>query len=562
MTTKLGPSGLQESYEVTPISRVFGYSFATGFTITTSSQALLNVDNKYYTFNGFIPVGGYVVTPGTDPTVTSGFTVVGSTSWLPYGGIRAYTGELQVLNCLGRLHVFDLSQGVFHIDESDTTSSDDDGTILVDVMGRRWKRLLSGDINVIWWLDGTGPSHDCGPGFQKAINAYPRSRIQVPLDESGYYFDTQVVEPNSASFELVGTEGIQSSLQQVMYARTSGAVFYSPAGQTTFTRYRGFRFISNKSAYPAARAIHIAGDWVHGEMKSIVVQNFNLNPLLVSGASNVCNYQHVMGMFNNSWALRVEQGAGNTFTRITGDNNDGPVMYSYGGSNTYTNLYSEDCCKRNVTHGETNPEFEFAGDTPVINGLILNSFAGNTTSPVKLSACRNMTLIGGANKSTTPPSYAYDINITATDSSLTMINSSGMRTGNSDDNVVLIDAGYTTTRPSIKVGPYQRNIYALCPVAHVCFNGTGTPVIHQAAGIASVARAGVGEYDIAFAEPIPLANGIIVTGMADNDGGALNVTMSEVLGARTATKVRVRTQRTDGLNIDVQFISVVIHGTT
>lgn len=552
-------------------------TFFLGCTLSNTTEVALDeFSGNYYSWSGVFPK---VVSAGSAPTPLvsggwidrtdvlfrselSGFDGANLVGGATYAQIRAYTGNATKIHCLGRVNVFDGASGDFTLDPSDTTSADDDGTVLIDANGGRWKRQISGDIIVKWWLDGTGPAHDCGIGFQKVINSYPRSRIQVPLDESGYYFDTQVVEPNSASFELVGTEGIQSSLQQVMYARTSGAVFYSPPGQTTFTRYRGFRFVSNKTSYPAARAIHIAGDWVHGEMKSVVAQNFNLNPLLVSGASNVCNYEHIMGMFNNSWALRVEQGAGNTFTRITGDNNDGPVLYAYGGSNTFTNLYSEDCCKRNVSNGETNPEFEFVGDTPVINGIILNSFAGNSTPPVKLSACRNMTLIGGANKSTTAPSYTYDINVTATDSSLTMINSSGLRTGNSDENVVIIDAGYTTARPSIKVGPHQRDIYTLCPVAQVCFNGTGTPTIHQGAWVSAVTRVAVGEYDIGFAEPIPFPNGIIVTGMADNDGGALNITVCEVLGARSTTKARVRVQRTDGVNVDVQFVSVVIHGIT
>lgn len=88
-----------------------------------------------------------------------------------YASIRAYSGNANRINCLGRQNIFDGASGVFYLDAADTTSADNDGTILVDATGRRWKRDFSGDFNPLWFgvkFDGVTACH---AEWQKCIDA-------------------------------------------------------------------------------------------------------------------------------------------------------------------------------------------------------------------------------------------------------------------------------------------------------------------------------------------------------------------------------------------------------
>jgi len=477
-----------------------------------------------------------------------------------YQELRSYTGNATQLTVKGRVTPTDGGYGIFLLDSTDTTSIDNDGTTIVSLSGKRWKRTIWSLINIKWFGEAGGPNNDASTAVRKAINAYPNSDICIPWDSNGYYFDSTVEEPNSASYRLIGTGGIQSSLQQLMYARLSGPVFHCQVGNTTFTSYEGFRFVSNKVAYPLAKAVYNQGDYIHGKLKEITVQNFKLPPLHFLGATNAASFEKILVMNNDSYGLKVEQGSANRFISINGDNNDGPILWANGGANYFSGLYSEDCCKRNVTDNEANPEFYIIGDAPVIDGIILNSFAGNTTPPIKLDLCRQVTITGGINKSTTTPSYPYEIQLPSQDTSITSIGATNLRTGGYTANIIKIDPGYANIRPSIKVGKFERDLCILAPIARVSFNGTGDTTIHQGAGIASVAKVGPGVYQISFVEPIAYISGLTVIGMADNNNNVVNATVCEMLGSRTENSVNVRVQIA-GTNVDCQFISIVIFGT-
>lgn len=87
-----------------------------------------------------------------------------------YSSIRAYDGSLTQIKCLGRANIFDKANGLFALDAADTTSADDDGTILIDSLGRRWKRIITGDVYPEWWGAKPDNSTGCGAAFQKAID--------------------------------------------------------------------------------------------------------------------------------------------------------------------------------------------------------------------------------------------------------------------------------------------------------------------------------------------------------------------------------------------------------
>lgn len=59
--------------------------------------------------------------------------------------------------------------GVFQRDDSDSTSTDNNGTIIVDGLSRRWKRAYYGAAMLRWWADPA--SSDASPGIQAALNS-------------------------------------------------------------------------------------------------------------------------------------------------------------------------------------------------------------------------------------------------------------------------------------------------------------------------------------------------------------------------------------------------------
>lgn len=180
--------------------------FTAGCTVTARNQGVLyETDGTVYVWIGALPK---VVPPASSPATTGGISPsgdwvdvgdasayyrisselimadglskIGSTS---YAGLRAYSGGAALIFVYGRTNVFDRSSGIFDLDISDTTSADNDGTILVDELGRRWKRRFFGDAMATWFGAATGVNS--AAAIQKAVNAC--QSVHVEGHESGSY---------------------------------------------------------------------------------------------------------------------------------------------------------------------------------------------------------------------------------------------------------------------------------------------------------------------------------------------------------------------------------------
>jgi hypothetical protein len=125
------------------------------------------------------------------------------TQFADYTAFRAYTGTARSAYVTG----FDTSAttspsgiaGDFTRDDSDTTSADNGGTIIVDANGARWKRAYDGPVNVKWFgAKGDGVTDDTA-AIQAAISSGAK-RIIAPA--GGNYRITSMLAVDADNVEI------------------------------------------------------------------------------------------------------------------------------------------------------------------------------------------------------------------------------------------------------------------------------------------------------------------------------------------------------------------------
>lgn len=107
-----------------------------------------------------------------------------------YNDIRNYSGNSKSINCSGIVSVGDGGEGIFSVDISDTVTVDNNCTVLVDILGRRWKREFTGNIKGEWAgiktiLESSTPQDDAFENCLLAAAAssdsgYPQRIIEMP----------------------------------------------------------------------------------------------------------------------------------------------------------------------------------------------------------------------------------------------------------------------------------------------------------------------------------------------------------------------------------------------
>lgn len=157
-----------------------------------------------------------------------GANLIGSSS---YSDIRSYNGDADRILCYGRSSIIDNSSGWFFKDVGDLTSPDNDGTVLVDVLGRRWKREYSGPVDVRWFGVKADGTTDDTAAANKALGTLQHVRfpagtiiISAPL-----IFGTQIVEgagtyPNGEYGTIIQCTGDHDAFEHA-------SVGYQPGGE-------------------------------------------------------------------------------------------------------------------------------------------------------------------------------------------------------------------------------------------------------------------------------------------------------------------------------------------
>jgi hypothetical protein len=106
-------------------------------------------------------------------------TLISEASVASYAALRAFAGTSKTVNVTGYLASANPSgiAGIFTRDDSDTTSADNGGTIIVASNGKRWKRVFSGPVDVRWFGAIGNGSTDDSPALVAALAAYPGGNI-------------------------------------------------------------------------------------------------------------------------------------------------------------------------------------------------------------------------------------------------------------------------------------------------------------------------------------------------------------------------------------------------
>ncbi|EPM6208251.1 hypothetical protein [Enterobacter hormaechei] len=289
-------------------------TFQNGATLTLPNQILKDTsDGEYYRWDGVFPKS---VPSGSTPSSSGG---VGIGAWLSVGDstlrsmlsaidgqsrvggatftqIRAYTGSADEIKCLGRASKRDGGEGWFFLDSTDTTSADDDGTVLVDASNRRWKRAFDGSKKAAWF--GVKDGADAATALQAAVNTggkievkdgqYPVS-ARINVDTTGGTFPS--LGRKSKRFDLIGTSPHETTfLPAGNFLRYIGNDQSVPGqGQLSWMQFKNFCVFPTTSGNPVGVGLDIR-DCISTNIETVIFRRLD-NGVTLSGA--------ISGQMNN-----------------------------------------------------------------------------------------------------------------------------------------------------------------------------------------------------------------------------------------------------------------------
>lgn len=167
----------------------------------------------------------------TELSAVDGIAKIGSAS---YADIRVYTGTNTVINVYGKSNIFDGGHGIFRVDAADTTSVDNNATVIVDSLGRRWKRVFLGPVQSKWFCVGDGVADDTVQ-LQKAVNYSVSKKIPLHLNNGDYKYSSLDLT-GITSGSVISGDG--SLLSKLVYTGAGNAfvidAFYSGSPTAPF----------------------------------------------------------------------------------------------------------------------------------------------------------------------------------------------------------------------------------------------------------------------------------------------------------------------------------------
>lgn len=145
-----------------------------------------------------------------------------------YQALRQYNGSATAVELTAPL-----ISGLFILDTADTTSNDNNGTIIVDTRGRRWKREFVDTVSIEWFgADPTGSADSSEAFAATAVLQYP-----IAFREGATYLFDNTVTINGGSLVLRNRATIK--LAGGVINNTDG----SPNNFTPILRLQGMSYV-------------------------------------------------------------------------------------------------------------------------------------------------------------------------------------------------------------------------------------------------------------------------------------------------------------------------------
>ena len=218
-----------------------------GAILTSATDVIIhNTTGKGYSWDGSYPEGGFVVAPKTNPALNATFVdrasvilrnqlkAIDGSKLLgkaTYADIRAYSGDATVIDCIGRTTEHKPGFGIFYLDPLDTTTLDDGGCVLVDALGRRWKRDLTGtDEVLVEWYGECIQNLDISLFTSSAIdyalkNAIPYVTLPcTKMGETAFLWENNITKDLgvAGTFDLtVRGHGVGHSMTRIRHINTT-----------------------------------------------------------------------------------------------------------------------------------------------------------------------------------------------------------------------------------------------------------------------------------------------------------------------------------------------------
>jgi hypothetical protein len=156
-----------------------------------------------------------------------------------YTALRAHTGANGIKSIYITGYLVSAAPsgiaGEFTRDDSDTTSADNAGTIIVDASNRRWKRIFSGNIRAGWFgflQSATAAANRTA--LQAAINVAKVVRETILADK--YVITTADVEVDPGEFDVSGSVAVYSGVR-VIGSGQSNTLLKHAGGASDFFVY-------------------------------------------------------------------------------------------------------------------------------------------------------------------------------------------------------------------------------------------------------------------------------------------------------------------------------------
>jgi len=284
--------------------------------------------------------GATVVFAGND----SVGAVLDTIQLVNYAALRAYNGGRQKVSITGYMAAATPSGtvGTFVVDPSDNVSADNNGTIIVDALGRRWKRQYNGVADVRWFLEGV--THTVG--LQAAVNA--EAVVIVPTSVT-LNSDTISLQSNkklivdgtvkrianaaSDSYLFVNAGGAAgnynirimgdgvldgNSANQGASDRQGLIKFQAPSDCVVNIRQAGGNKYTSPNATTTGQGCIVYTDAIRSHITVRFLNLWQREGILIDGASKHCSIRDVtaLGDGQNSWSATSISGVNAAYNKI------------------------------------------------------------------------------------------------------------------------------------------------------------------------------------------------------------------------------------------------------